>query len=495
MSTTVIVLGAQSDDAQESRLRAVAGAYRRLAALGALAAAGGQAPGPEPLAGVLSALAKAGRLVVEGSGPWQLSYVPSQASLGAVAEGTAPSWGARIDAKQQKAPRRVRGAIFRLPYADGAGEVTAFITDWSPFTAACALAVHADHEAAADKSTCDTPFFSGKFARHPLHGDLLPIWVADWVKPEFGTGAVIVNPAHSEADLEFARTVGLPVRFGLGAAEPTADPATWLDPPVVKSGQAVRAGQYSGLGSAAAAAAYFRDLSAAGHAEQASLLSFGRAPLATLALAAEGELTWSPSRRARGLADTDEGVTVAVKPTPLLSAAASLRTRPAVVATAQAVTGDLLWLRLLAADLGVDVAPASVVPVAKVSSVKDVSPESLEGSLAVACRPDEVAAVTAQLGQQVARMVGEHAGLSAQLSAASGGAGHSKATAKAREALFGGDFPTAFADAAATAKAARRGGPVSAAERDEYLLAMHVLFGLHLPTGVQARQPTEGESR
>jgi len=39
------------------------------------------------------------------------------------------------------------------------------------------------------------------------------------VRPDFGSGAVLVNPAHDPADLAFGRAVGLPIRFGLAPAD------------------------------------------------------------------------------------------------------------------------------------------------------------------------------------------------------------------------------------------------------------------------------------
>jgi leucyl-tRNA synthetase len=49
-------------------------------------------------------------------------------------------------------------------------------------------------------------------ARHPLTGDTVPIWVANFVLMGYGTGAVMAVPAHDERDFEFARRHGLPIR-------------------------------------------------------------------------------------------------------------------------------------------------------------------------------------------------------------------------------------------------------------------------------------------
>jgi len=52
---------------------------------------------------------------------------------------------------------------------------------------------------------------TGAFAVHPISGDKVPIWVADYVIGTYGTGAVMAVPAHDERDFEFAKAFGLPV--------------------------------------------------------------------------------------------------------------------------------------------------------------------------------------------------------------------------------------------------------------------------------------------
>jgi leucyl-tRNA synthetase len=54
--------------------------------------------------------------------------------------------------------------------------------------------------------------FLGRYARHPLTGDLIPVWTANYVLAEYGTGAIMAVPAHDERDYEFAVKYGLPIR-------------------------------------------------------------------------------------------------------------------------------------------------------------------------------------------------------------------------------------------------------------------------------------------
>jgi leucyl-tRNA synthetase len=57
-----------------------------------------------------------------------------------------------------------------------------------------------------------TGVFSGAFAKHPVTGALIPIWIADYVLMTYGTGAVMAVPAHDERDHAFAKNYQLPLQ-------------------------------------------------------------------------------------------------------------------------------------------------------------------------------------------------------------------------------------------------------------------------------------------
>jgi len=57
-----------------------------------------------------------------------------------------------------------------------------------------------------------TGVFTGLYATNPVNGEQLPVWVADYVLMEYGTGAIMAVPAHDERDGEFAETFSLPIR-------------------------------------------------------------------------------------------------------------------------------------------------------------------------------------------------------------------------------------------------------------------------------------------
>src|SRR5215470_11224527 len=53
--------------------------------------------------------------------------------------------------------------------------------------------------------------FTGRYAINPANAERIPIWVADYVLMEYGTGAIMAVPAHDERDREFAEAYGLPI--------------------------------------------------------------------------------------------------------------------------------------------------------------------------------------------------------------------------------------------------------------------------------------------
>ena len=51
-----------------------------------------------------------------------------------------------------------------------------------------------------------------RYAINPVNGERLPVWAADYVLADYGTGAIMAVPAHDQRDLDFARAFDLPVR-------------------------------------------------------------------------------------------------------------------------------------------------------------------------------------------------------------------------------------------------------------------------------------------
>jgi len=57
--------------------------------------------------------------------------------------------------------------------------------------------------------------FTGKTATNPFTGEEIPIWLGNFVLPQYGTGAIMSVPAHDQRDFEFAKQYGLPLRVVL----------------------------------------------------------------------------------------------------------------------------------------------------------------------------------------------------------------------------------------------------------------------------------------
>src|SRR6187401_311562 len=94
-------------------------------------------------------------------------------------------------------------------------------------------------------------FFTGRNAVNPFTNEQVPVWVANFVLGEYGTGAVMAVPAHDERDFEFARKFNLPIRV---VVTPDGAPATTdvLTEAVSNYGRLVSSGEFSGLPAAEA---------------------------------------------------------------------------------------------------------------------------------------------------------------------------------------------------------------------------------------------------
>ncbi|GAA2175896.1 leucine--tRNA ligase [Arthrobacter parietis] len=89
-----------------------------------------------------------------------------------------------------------------------------------------------------------TGVFTGRYAVNPLNGEKLPVWAADYVLADYGTGAIMAVPAHDQRDLDFARAFDLPVRMVVDTGE--EDPAV-SGKATTGEGTLVNSGELNGL--------------------------------------------------------------------------------------------------------------------------------------------------------------------------------------------------------------------------------------------------------
>jgi leucyl-tRNA synthetase len=106
---------------------------------------------------------------------------------------------------------------------------------------------------------------TGLHVVHPLTGDRLPVWVANYVLMVYGEGAVMAVPAHDQRDFEFATKYGLPIKQVIALEEESAFSAERWEPWYEsKEGYCVNSGKYDGLGYTQAVNAIAGDLEVKG---------------------------------------------------------------------------------------------------------------------------------------------------------------------------------------------------------------------------------------
>ena len=88
--------------------------------------------------------------------------------------------------------------------------------------------------------------FLGVYCRNPLNGDLVPVWSANFVLMEYGTGAIMAVPAHDQRDFEFAKKYGLPIKVVITPPDRVIDPSEMKEA-YVEDGIMVNSGPFDGL--------------------------------------------------------------------------------------------------------------------------------------------------------------------------------------------------------------------------------------------------------
>ena len=91
-----------------------------------------------------------------------------------------------------------------------------------------------------------TGVFTGAYAINPVNGEEIPIWIADYVLPSYGTGAIMAVPAHDQRDFEFARTFGLNVRVVIQPEDMEPITEEEMTEAVPAKGTMVNSGELSG---------------------------------------------------------------------------------------------------------------------------------------------------------------------------------------------------------------------------------------------------------
>ncbi|MCZ8279109.1 MAG: leucine--tRNA ligase [Acetobacteraceae bacterium] len=189
-------------------------------------------------------------------------------------------WPERVKLMQSNWIGRSEGAKVRFKLAEAAAdisEIEVFTTRPDTLFGMSFLAVAAEHPLAAAAAARDAKaaefiaecrrmgtseaaieqaekrgFDTGFRVKHPFNGREYPVWIANFVLMEYGTGAIFGCPAHDQRDLDFARKYGLSVTPVV--LPPGADAATFSvgDVAHTEDGVAYNSGFLDGLGVAAA---------------------------------------------------------------------------------------------------------------------------------------------------------------------------------------------------------------------------------------------------
>jgi len=119
-------------------------------------------------------------------------------------------------------------------------------------------------KSAIEQASSRTGVYTGSNAIHPLTGQLIPIWVADYVVQSYGTGVVMGVPAHDSRDFEFAQNYTIPIKM---VVEPPDENDDDLISAYVGPGKMINSGKFTGLSNLDASEAISRELRDLGSAE------------------------------------------------------------------------------------------------------------------------------------------------------------------------------------------------------------------------------------
>ncbi len=101
-----------------------------------------------------------------------------------------------------------------------------------------------------------TGVFTGAYVINPINGEKVPVWIADYVLEDYGTGAVMAVPAHDERDYEFAKKYNLPIKAVIRKED-----SQEVELPFTEYGILFNSGKYDGMTSKEAQKQMVEDLS------------------------------------------------------------------------------------------------------------------------------------------------------------------------------------------------------------------------------------------
>ncbi len=187
-------------------------------------------------------------------------------------------WPERVLTMQRNWIGKSEGAEVKFPLQDRSGTITIFTTRPDTLYGATFMSLAPEHplverliqgkpEAAAVRAFVQEAgrldrtarltgnfekagVFTGTHAINPLTGQPIPIWVANFVLMDYGTGAIMAVPAHDQRDFEFAKKYGIPVRLVVQNGDRSLRAETMPDAYPEEAGWMVDSGPFTGLSQA-----------------------------------------------------------------------------------------------------------------------------------------------------------------------------------------------------------------------------------------------------
>ncbi|MCL5986591.1 MAG: leucine--tRNA ligase [Actinobacteria bacterium] len=183
-------------------------------------------------------------------------------------------WPERVKIMQRNWIGRSEGALINFKLDDGRTDIPVFTTRPDTLFGATFFVMAPDHplvseivagtryeaavlnfknevliESLVDRSSIDLDkkgIFTGRYVINPVNDEKIPLWVANYVLMEYGTGAIMAVPAHDERDYDFAKKYSLPIiRVISDGEEKNVNSPEGL--PYIGNGIMVNSGEFSGL--------------------------------------------------------------------------------------------------------------------------------------------------------------------------------------------------------------------------------------------------------
>ncbi len=184
-----------------------------------------------------------------------------------------PGWPERVLVMQRNWIGKSYGCEIDFPVENGTGPIRVFTTRQDTVFGATFMSLAPEHPRALELATADhrdavvafidkirktdrikrtaddfekEGVFTGSYCNNPLTGARMPIFLANFVLMDYGTGAVMAVPTHDQRDFEFAKKYDLPLKVVIQPAGTTLDPVSMCEA-YTEAGVMTHSGQFDGM--------------------------------------------------------------------------------------------------------------------------------------------------------------------------------------------------------------------------------------------------------